>query len=97
MDIAGPIGTPIKATADGIVSFVGRRKDFGRVIEIDHGRGLVTRYAHCKKILKKLGARVKRGEVIALMGSTGRSTGSHLHYEVRLNGIPLDPSKFILD
>lgn len=97
MDIAGPSGTSIVATADGVVSFVGRRKDFGRVIEIDHGRGIITRYAHCQKILKKLGAKVKRGETIALMGSTGRSTGSHLHYEVRLNGIPLDPAKFILN
>ncbi len=97
MDIAGPSGTPIVATADGVVSFVGRRKDFGRVIEVDHGRGLITRYAHCKKIMKKLGSKVKRGETIALMGSSGRSTGSHLHYEVRLNGIPLDPSKFILE
>lgn len=97
MDIAAPSGTPIVATADGRVSFVGRRKDFGRVIEIDHGRGLMTRYAHCKKILKKLGSKIKRGDTIALMGSSGRSTGSHLHYEVRLNGIPLDPSKFILE
>jgi murein DD-endopeptidase MepM/ murein hydrolase activator NlpD len=97
MDIAGRSGTPIVATADGVVSFVGRRKDFGRVIEIDHGRGIVTRYAHCKKILKKLGTKVKRGESIALMGSSGRSTGTHLHYEVRLNGIPLDPAKFILN
>ncbi len=97
MDIAGRRGTPIVATADGVVSFVGRRRDFGRVIEIDHGRGLMTRYAHCQKIIKKLGSRVKRGETIALMGNSGRSTGPHLHYEVRLNGIPLDPSKFILE
>ncbi len=97
MDIAAHKGTPIVATADGVVSFVGRRRDFGRVIEIDHGRGLITRYAHCQKILKKLGSRVKRGETIALMGNSGRSTGPHLHYEVRLNGIPLDPAKFILE
>lgn len=97
LDIAGPSGTPILATADGVVSFVGRKKDFGRVMEIDHGRGIITRYSHCKKLLKKRGTKVKRGETIATMGSSGRSTGSHLHYEVRLNGIPLDPAKFILN
>lgn len=97
IDIGAPRGTPIMAAADGVVIFAGRKSSFGRTIIIDHGRGLTTRYAHCSKILKKIGQRVKKGDTIALMGSTGRSTGPHLHYEVRVNGMALDPSKFILN
>ncbi len=97
IDIGAPAGTPIMAAADGVVIFVGRKSSFGRTIILDHGRGLTTRYAHCSKILKKIGQRVKKGDIIARMGSTGRSTGPHLHYEVRVNGMAMDPSKFILN
>jgi murein DD-endopeptidase MepM/ murein hydrolase activator NlpD len=97
LDIANRKGSPIIATADGIVTFVGKKGFLGRVIKVDHGHGIVTRYGHLKKILKKRGEVVKRGETIALMGNTGRSTGPHLHYEVFLNGIPVNPNKYILN
>ena len=69
----------------------------GNMISIKHGYGIVTRYGHLSKMLKKKGEKVIRGEVIALVGSTGRSTGPHLHYEVRLNGVPVNPEKYILN
>ncbi len=97
LDIASRKGTPIIATADGVVTFTGVKGLMGRVIVIDHGHGMVTRYAHIHKVLKKCGDAVKRGETIALVGNTGRSTGSHLHYEVHLNGIPVNPGKYILN
>ncbi len=97
LDIATRIGTPIVATADGVVTFAGRKGLLGKVIIIDHGHGMVTRYGHADKLLKKGGEAVKRGDTIALVGNTGRSTGPHLHYEVRLNGIPVNPEKYILN
>lgn len=97
IDIANRKGTEIVATADGVVSFVGEKGSLGNVLIIDHGYGIVTRFAHIEKGLKKRGERVHRGDVIALMGNTGRSTGPHLHYEVRLNGLPVDPMKYILN
>ena len=97
LDIATRIGTPIVATADGVVTFAGRKGLLGKMIIIDHGHGMVTRYGHADKLLKKGGEAVKRGDTIALVGNTGRSTGSHLHYEVRLNGIPVNPEKYILN
>jgi len=97
LDIATRKGTPIVATADGVVTFVGVKGLIGKVIVIDHGHGMVTRYAHIHKALKKRGDAVKRGDTIALVGNTGRSTGSHLHYEVHLNGIPVNPAKYILN
>lgn len=97
LDIANRKGTPIIASADGIVSFVGRKGNFGKTIKIDHGHGMVTLYAHTDKILKKQGDAVKRGETIAMMGNSGRSTGPHVHYEVFLNGIPVNPAKYILN
>ena len=97
LDIANQKGTPIIATADGVVTFVGRKGFLGKTVKIDHGHGMVTRYAHLQKILKKRGDAVKRGETIALMGNSGRSTGPHLHYEVFLNGIPVNPKKYILN
>lgn len=97
LDIAGRKGTSIVATADGIVTFVGNNGFLGKMIKIDHGHGMVTRYGHIQKALKKRGEAVKRGETIALMGSTGRSTGPHIHYEVHLNGIPVNPKKYILN
>ena len=95
IDISNKKGTPIMAAADGVVSFAGSRGLFGQIITIDHGHGLVTYYAHLSKFLKKEGVRVKKGEIIAEMGSTGRTTGPHLHYEVRLNGVSVNPIKYI--
>ena len=97
MDIANRKGTAILATADGIVSFVGKKGAMGNIVVIDHSHGLVTRYAHLSKSLKKRGEAVKRGDIIAQMGNSGRSTGPHLHYEVQLNGVPVNPAKYILN
>ena len=96
-DIASRKGTPILATADGVVTFSGKKGLLGNTIVIDHGHGMVTRYGHNHKLLKKRGDKVKRWETIALMGSTGRSTGPHAHYEVHLNGIPVNPEKYMLN
>lgn len=97
LDIAAPKGSPIIAPADGVVTYSARKGLMGNMISIKHGYGLLTRYGHISKLLKKKGERVERGEVIALVGSTGRSTGPHLHYEVRLNGVPVNPEKYILN
>ena len=97
LDIATRAGTPIIATADGVVIFAGTKGLMGKLIVIDHGYGMVTRYAHIHKMLKKRGDAVKKGDTIALVGNTGRSTGSHLHYEVHLNGTPVNPAKYILN
>jgi murein DD-endopeptidase MepM/ murein hydrolase activator NlpD len=97
LDIANRKGTPIIATADGIVTSAGKKGFLGKAMKVDHGHGIVTRYGHLQKILKKRGEAVKRGEIIALMGNSGRSTGPHLHYEVFLNGIPVNPNKYILN
>ena len=96
-DISGRKGTPILATADGVVTFAGKKGLLGNAIVIDHGHGIITRYGHCDEFLKKRGDKVKRWEPIALMGNTGRSTGPHVHYEVHLNGIPVNPEKYILN
>jgi len=96
-DISSREGTPILATADGVVTFVGKKGFLGRTVIVDHGHGMVTRYGHCQKFLKKRGEKVKRWEPIALVGNTGRSTGPHVHYEVRLNGVPVNPYKYILN
>ena len=95
VDIPGPIGTPIYATADGIVDRAERAGGYGNLVEINHGKGIQTRYGHLSKILVADGARVRRGQLIALMGSTGRSTGSHLHYEVRIDGHAVNPVPFL--
>lgn len=95
VDLPGPIGTPVYATADGIVDRAGRAGGYGNLVEIDHGKGIQTRYGHLSKILVQPNQRVKRGEEIALMGSTGRSTGSHLHYEVRIDGRAVNPIPFL--
>jgi murein DD-endopeptidase MepM/ murein hydrolase activator NlpD len=97
LDIANRLGTPIIATADGVVTFVGTKGQFGKVVIIDHGHGITTRFAHLDKALMKSGDRVKRGDLIAQMGSTGRSTGPHVHYEVHLNGVPVNPEKYIMN
>jgi murein DD-endopeptidase MepM/ murein hydrolase activator NlpD len=95
VDIPGAMGTPIYATADGVVSHAGRQGGYGNLVEINHGRGLETRYGHLSKILVADNTRVKRGQIIGLMGSTGRSTGSHLHYEVRVDGRAVNPIPFL--
>lgn len=97
IDIAAPKGTPILAAAKGQVIFVGRRGDYGLLVEIDHGFGLVTRYAHASVVSVRRGQIVERGEKIAAVGATGLATGPHLHYEVMLNGRPVDPKRYILD
>lgn len=95
IDLAGPTGTPIYATADGIVGRAEWANGYGNLVELNHGKGIQTRYGHLSKILVKPNTRVKRGELIALMGSTGRSTGSHLHYEVRIDGHAVNPLPFL--
>ena len=94
-DFAGPYLTPIYATAPGIVSFVGQRTGYGNVVEIDHGNGFKTRYAHLAAFSVHIGQRVAVDQRIASMGSTGRSTGNHLHYEVWVGGRPQNPSRFL--
>ena len=94
-DFAGPHGTDIFATADGVVTHAGWQSGYGRLVIIKHAFGIETRYAHTSRILVKKGQRVSRGDHIADMGSTGRSTGTHLHYEVRVNGRPVNPMNYI--
>lgn len=95
LDFMADAGTPIHAAADGIVTQAERAPDYGNIVRVDHGFGLDTRYAHVSGFLVKVGDRVSKGQPIATVGSTGRSTGPHLHYEVRLNGVPLDPRKYL--
>ncbi len=97
LDIGAPTGTPVLAPADGIITFSGKKYGFGNYIQIDHGYGVETIYGHNKKCIKKLGQKVQRGDLIALLGNTGISTGPHLHYEVRVNGTAVDPLFFTLD
>lgn len=96
LDYAARLGTPIFATGDGIVTYSGRWQDFGQTVEISHGYDFVTRYAHCSKLLVRKGQRVKRGDVIARVGSSGRSTATHLHYEVLKGGKKQNPFSYIL-
>lgn len=95
LDFTARSGTPIRAAADGIVTTSTRTPAYGNLIKLNHGAGLETRYAHASKLLVEPGERVVKGQKIALVGSTGRSTGPHLHYEIRLNGHPLDPRKYL--
>tara|TARA_R110002074_G_scaffold170005_4_gene332052 strand:- start:79114 stop:80019 length:906 start_codon:yes stop_codon:yes gene_type:complete len=95
VDIAGKTGTNVLAAASGIVSWAGEKNGYGYLIEIDHGLGYLTRYGHNKKILVKTGDIVKQNDVIAEMGSTGRSTGPHVHFEVLLNGRDVNPRKYL--
>lgn len=97
LDIGGSPGSPIKAPADGVVIFVGTRGGYGRTVVLDHGYGYQTHFAHLSGFAVSVGDRIERGALIAYMGSTGKSTGPHLHYEVRRHGQPLDPMRFILD
>lgn len=95
IDFSGVYKSTIRATAPGVVTFVGRNGPYGRMVEIDHGLGLKTRYGHLSRILVKKGARVKFRHKIGLMGSSGRSTGSHVHYEIHFKGEPRNPMKFL--
>jgi murein DD-endopeptidase MepM/ murein hydrolase activator NlpD len=95
VDIASRLGSPIKAMADGVVSFAGEKAQYGRTVEITHGRGLTTRYAHVLSLLVKVGDKVNRGDAIALVGSSGRSTGPHVHFEVLKDDQPLNPGKYL--
>jgi murein DD-endopeptidase MepM/ murein hydrolase activator NlpD len=95
VDIPGPQGTPVYATADGVIGRSGRFGGYGNLIAINHGKGIETRYGHLSKILVASNTRVRRGQLIGLMGSTGRSTGSHLHYEVRIDGAAVNPMPFM--
>ncbi len=95
IDIPGAIGTPIYATADGIVSRAQWAGGYGNLVEINHGNGLQTRYGHMSKLIALPNQRVVRGQLIGLMGSTGRSTGSHLHYEVRIAGAAVSPIPYL--
>ena len=97
IDIATRIGQPIISTADGVVTYSGYEGGFGNVVMVEHGYGFSTRYAHCSRIIAKVGNRVRRGQIIAYVGNTGRSTGPHLHYEIRVWGVPVNPMKYILD
>ena len=97
LDIAGPHGKEVLAPSDGTVVFAGLEGGYGNVLVIDHGYGIKTRYGHLSSLRVKAGEKVKRGQLIAGLGNTGRSTGPHLHYEVRVNGIAQNPRKFILD
>ncbi len=95
IDFPGRYGSPIQAAAGGKVSFVGQRQGYGNVVEVEHGNGLMTRYAHLSGFTAHVGEKVQRGDRIARMGSTGRSTGTHLHFEVRLRGNPINPRRFL--
>jgi murein DD-endopeptidase MepM/ murein hydrolase activator NlpD len=97
IDISNQVGTPIIAPADGIISDIGNDLGLGKILVISHGFGMITRYAHLNKVLVRVGQKVKRGEKIAEVGTSGRTTGPHLHYEVRLGGIPVNPMRYILN
>ena len=97
LDIANAVGTPIKAPARATVVFAGKKSGYGQIVILDHGYGLETWYGHTSRMLVKPGMKVKRGQSIALIGNSGHSTGSHLHYEVRVHGIPVDPLAYILE
>ncbi len=97
LDIAGRFGSPVLAPANGTVVRVGYDNGYGKLVEIDHGYGVVTLYGHNSDIFVSVGDTVKRGKKIAALGSTGRSTGPHIHYEVRLNGVPVNPFRYIID
>lgn len=95
MDFAGKMGSDIVATAAGVVTWAGKRYGYGQLVEINHGNGYTTRYGHCQEILVKVGDKIEPGQKIALMGSSGRSTGPHVHYEVLRDGRQINPIKYV--
>ncbi len=97
MDICARPGTPVKATANGVVIFSGWKTEYGKSVVLDHGYGLKTQYAHMSKIYVRNGKRIKRGTIVGTVGNTGRSTGPHLHYEVRLKNVAVNPKAYLLD
>ena len=96
IDVVAPMGSTIEAPAAGVVSDAGWESGYGNTVTIDHGYGIVTKFAHASKLLVKTGQRVQRGQRIALVGNTGLATGPHLHYEVHVNGRPVDPLRYVL-
>jgi len=96
IDVSAPMGAPIVAPAGGVVKLVTWETGYGNVLEVDHGDGIVTKYAHCSKIVVRAGQKVKRGQIIANVGSTGLSTGPHVHYEIHVNGKVVDPLTYVL-
>lgn len=97
LDIVAPVGTPIVAAARGRVRFVGQHIEYGRMVEIDHGYGVVTRYAHASRTLVRRGQLVGRGDTIANVGMSGLAAGPHLHYEVLVHGVPANPNRYVFD
>jgi len=97
LDVSNRLGTPVIAPSNGIVSDVGNDNAVGKVVVIFHGFGMTSRYGHLSKVLVKTGQRVKRGDKIAEVGMTGKTTGPHLHYEVKINGVPINPARYILN
>jgi hypothetical protein len=96
IDVSAPMGTPIEAPAAGVVRSAGWEAGYGHTIEIDHGYGIVTRFAHASRLLVRKGERVSRGEKIALVGNSGLATGPHLHYEVHVGGRPVNPLRYVM-
>ncbi len=97
LDISNRLGTPVVAPADGIVTDMGNDNAYGKIVLVSHGFGTTSRFCHLSKVYVKVGQRVKRGDKVAEVGMTGKTTGPHLHYEVRLNGIPANPMRYILN
>ena len=97
LDISARKGSPIIAPADGVISYVGENRNSGRFLTINHGYGIKTSYLHLDKALVKQDQYIKRGDVIAQVGNTGRTTGPHVHYEVQIKGVSVDPRRYILD
>ncbi len=95
VDISAPLGKEVVASADGLITFAGRSAGYGKLVSIEHEFGVSSRYGHLSRLAVKVGQKVKKGDVIGYVGSTGRATGPHLHYEVRLNGRPLNPMAFV--
>ncbi len=97
IDISNRVGTPVIASADGIISDTGNDSVHGKLLVISHGFGMSTRYSHLSKVMARVGEKVKRGDKVAEVGMSGRTTGPHLHYEIKLNGIPVNPMRYILN
>ena len=96
MDFSARLGTPVMSTADGVVTYSGVWQTYGNVVEISHGNGFMTRYCHLQRRLVQKGQKVTRGDIIGKVGSTGRSTFSHLHYEIEQDGERIDPLRYVL-